>query len=68
MIRGEHLHKEINEMKAVSDELLAKTEGKSFEGNVLKGITLILKMLLNIRQNQVAGLPPEKLAKQKDNE
>ncbi len=49
MIKGEHLHNEINDIKKVAETL---EKEKPYESSVLKGITLGLKLLLNIRQNQ----------------
>jgi hypothetical protein len=50
MIKGEHLHKEITEVTNIANEV--KTDDK-FKYAVLKVGTLALKLLLNIRQNQV---------------
>jgi len=50
MIKGEHLHSEINDIKKVADDFESK--GEVYEAAVLKAHTLALKLLLNIRQNQ----------------
>lgn len=48
MIRGEHLHSEVNKLTEQAKEL------KGFEKAMIQSQTLLLKLLLNIRQNQVA--------------
>lgn len=50
MIKGEHLHSDIEIIKKTGEELAL--EGKKYEAAVLKALTLELKLLLNIRQNQ----------------
>lgn len=63
LIKGEHLHNEINEIKKVAEEL--EDKGELFQANALKAHTLALKLLLNIRQNQVAIMPKDKMIQPK---
>jgi hypothetical protein len=51
-IKSEHLFKEVESIKEVAEKL--ESDGELFESNMLKAQTLMIKLLLNIRQNQVA--------------
>lgn len=66
MISGQHVREEIEQLKTIEDKL--RSEGKEFEAGLLKVNSLILKLLVTIRQNQVKTMPPELLKKREDNE
>lgn len=65
MLKREHLNEEIKELESTAKEL--KNQKNIFGFALIKGIILILKMLADIRRNQVIMIPPDKLVK-KDNE
>lgn len=54
MIKSEHLHNELLALTTASDKLL--TDGKIYESCVIKALTLLIKLVLNIRQNQANAL------------
>lgn len=57
MIKGEHLHKELTGLGDVVGQL--EKAGKVYEAAMLKSNLLNTKLLLNIRQNQVAIMQHE---------
>lgn len=51
MIRSEDLHNELVMLKTASDKLA--NDGKIFESCVIQAFSILIKLVLNIRQNQV---------------
>lgn len=54
MLKSEHLHDEIKSLEDLSTKLY--NEGKIYEAGSIRANVLALKLLLNIRQNQVADM------------
>ncbi len=54
MIKGQDLFKELKKLTSVQEKLVK--DGKEFEASLLQASILQVKLLLNIRQNQVVDL------------
>lgn len=54
MLQSKHLHEEITNLSNIADDL--DKSNKIYESAMLRSQVLTLKLLLNIRQNQVLEL------------
>jgi hypothetical protein len=57
MIKSTDLHNELIVLDTATEKLLV--DGKLFESCVVKALTLLIKLLLNVRQNQANSLRHE---------